>query len=133
VDAYEKLAASYGLRIIPSGAAFQAARALPRWHFKFPDPAFDYEHPAANTLPAQAGSLNVGWYWQEDKATGKPKFNLDFKHANAEGRYLAACVWYEFFFKDDVTANTFVPKGVSAEDAVLLRKVAHDTLAARAH
>jgi hypothetical protein len=31
--AYGKVAARYGLRFIPSGDAFQAARQLPRWSF----------------------------------------------------------------------------------------------------
>ncbi len=34
--AYDKLSLRYGLRIIPSGDAYQAARKLPRFTFTFP-------------------------------------------------------------------------------------------------
>src|SRR5690606_31874521 len=40
---YRDLARRYGLRLIPVGDAFRAARQTPRWRFTFPDPSFDYE------------------------------------------------------------------------------------------
>lgn len=128
---YEKLAARYGLRILPSGDALQAARQTPRWTFVFPDPKFDYANPAAGTLPDQTGSLNVGWRWSKDKKTGAPTFGLDANHANAYGEYLAGAVWYEVLFKDNVEKANFAPEGISAEDAANLRHIAHETVAAR--
>ncbi len=49
--AYDKLSQRYGLRIIPSGDAYQAARKLPRWTFTFPDPKFDYAIPRPARSP----------------------------------------------------------------------------------
>lgn len=129
--AYDKLAQRYGLRIIPSGDAYQAARKLPRWTFTFPDPKFDYSNPAPGALPDQHASLNVGWKWDKDKATGQPRFILDAKHSNLYGRFLISCVWYEVIFNDSVLGNPFVPSGMSPEDAALLRQVAHEAVAAR--
>lgn len=129
--AYDKLSQRYGLRIIPSGDAYQAARKLPRWTFTFPDPKFDYANPAPGSLPDQQASLNVGWKWDKDKTTGQPKLILDAKHSNLYGRFLISCVWYEVIFNDSVLDNPFVPTGMSPEDAVLLRQVAHEAVAAR--
>ncbi len=129
--AYDKLAQRYGLRIIPSGDAYQAARKLPRWTFTFPDPKFDYAHPAPGALPDQHASLNVGWKWDKDKTTNEPKLVLDAKHSNLYGRFLISCVWYEVIFNDSVLTNPFVPAGMSPEDAALLRQVAHEVVAAR--
>ena len=55
---------------------------------------------------------------------------LDAHHANVAGTYLGSCVWYEFLFNDDVTALTkYTPKGLTAEQAASLRKIAHETVA----
>ncbi|GAT35288.1 hypothetical protein TSACC_3353 [Terrimicrobium sacchariphilum] len=129
--AYDKLAQRYSLRIIPSGDAYQAARKLPRWTFSFPDPKFDYSKPAPGTLPDQHASLNVGWKWDKDKTTNEPKLVLDAKHSNLYGRFLISCVWYEVIFNDSVLNNPFVPEGMSPEDAMILRQVAHEVVAAR--
>ncbi len=103
--AYDKLSQRYGLRIIPSGDAYQAARKLPRWTFTFPDPKFDYANPAPGALPDQHASLNVGWRWDKDKKTNEPKLVLDAKHSNLYGRFLISCVWYEVIFNDSVLTN----------------------------
>ena len=50
------------------------------------------------------------------------------KHANQNGRYLGAAVFYEMIFRENVEANSFVPADVSAEDAKVLRHVAHETV-----
>ncbi|PAW78930.1 MAG: hypothetical protein B9S32_05990 [Verrucomicrobia bacterium Tous-C9LFEB] len=129
--AYNKLSERYGLRIIPSGDAYQNARQLPRWTFTFPDPNFNYTNPAPDTLPDQSKSLNVGWKWDTDKTTGQKKLNLDAIHSNIYGRFLISCVWYEVIFNESVLNNPFVPPQVSPEDAALLRKIAHEAVLAR--
>jgi len=126
--AYRKLGEKYHLRIIPVGAAFQAARATPRWNYTFPDPNYNYEQPVAGVLPVQTGSLNSGWSIKTNPVDQTTKMSLDFKHANAEGRYLAAAVWYEFFFNDDVSGNSFLPPSILPEDAAALRQIAHETV-----
>jgi beta-galactosidase len=87
--AYKHLSDHTGLRIIPVGDAFQAARALP-----------------------EPITLNV----------------KGDKHANVNGQYLAAAVFYEMIFKENVEAVESVPQKVSAEDAKILRRVAHETV-----
>lgn len=129
--AYDKLAARYGLRIIPSGDAYQAARQLPRWTFTFPDPNFDYANPVEGTLPEQSKSLNVGWKWNKDANTGQSKLVLDAIHSNIYGQYLISSVWYEIIFGESVVDNTYVHPKISPEDAALLRKVAHEAVLAR--
>ena len=60
------------------------------------------------------------------------KLVLDGHHANGAGEYLGSCVWYEFLFKDDVTKLTsYLPRGLTAEQAASLRKIAHETVAAQ--
>ncbi len=92
-EAYQKLADDAGLRIIPVGDAFQAARALPA--------------PPALNIPGD-------------------------KHANAAGSYLAGATFYELIFGENVETNTFVPKDISPEQALALRKAAHDSAAKEA-
>ncbi len=153
--AYGGLARKYGLRVIPVGKAFQEARSLPRWDFEFPDPIFNYKAPEPGTEPDQTGSLNVGWWIQkivkdnpeavklsDDGAKGDAdvpgaeipaeivtyKSVLDFKHCNAEGKYLGAAVWYGFLFSDTASPDTFVPPEVKPEDATVLRGIADRVL-----
>ena len=127
-NAYAELAARYGIQILPVGDAFQAARATPRWTFKYPDPDFDRATARPPALPAQPGSLNVGWKWEKDAKTGQQKLTNDAAHCNVAGQYLAAAVLYETFFSR-VENNTYCPPKLNADDAALLRKIAHETVA----
>jgi hypothetical protein len=127
-NAYAELAERYGIAILPVGDAFHAARATPRWTFKYPDPAFDRATAKPPALPAQPGSLNVGWKWEKDAKTGEQKLVNDDAHCNAAGQFLATAVLYETFF-GNVEANTFVPAKLPPEDAPSLRKIAHETVA----
>ena len=129
-SAYAQLAKRYGLQILPVGEAMQAARALPRWTFS-PDPNFDYANPKPGTLPLETGSLNRGWSWSKDAASGKASFVLDAKHCNPAGRFLAASVLYEFLFSK-VRDNPFLPPDLTAEDAAELRRIAQEAVAANA-
>ncbi len=131
-SAYEDLARRYGLRVIPVGAAFQRARARERWTFAGPDKAFDYQAPVADTIPRQSGSLNVGWLWRKNSQTGQVEFVLDAIHANRDGRYLGAAVFFEEIFQESVVGSSFVPPGMDPADARLLREIAHEVVQARA-
>lgn len=126
--AYAELAKRYGIAILPVGDAFQAARATPRWTFKYPDPNFDRATAKPPALPDQPGSLNVGWKWEKDHKTKQDKLVNDGAHCNAAGQFLATAVLYETFF-GNVEANTYVPPKLNAEDAASLRKIAHETVA----
>ena len=41
------------------------------------------------------------------------------------GRFTAACTWYEFFLKKPVMKNTYIPPGVTKEEAMVAKKAAH--------
>ena len=51
-------------------------------------------------------------------------------HANPNGEYLGAAIFYEMLFHDDVRKVTsYVPEKVTPEDAKTLREIAHETVA----
>lgn len=127
---YADLAATYGLGILPIGDSFQLARTTPRWTFKYPDPHFDRATAKPPALPAQPGSLNVGWKWEKDAKTGEQKLVVDDAHCNAAGQYLAAATVYEALF-GGIEKNTYHPPKITAEDAASLRQIARETVAAR--
>lgn len=102
---YKDFAKKHGLRVIPAGDAFQLARKTPAWG--------DYTPANKETgAPASGKTLQGG----------------DGYHANTSGEYLLGCVWYEFLFKKDVRPSTYLPKGLSPEDAAILRDIAHKTV-----
>jgi len=126
--AYQTIAKELGLRRIPVGDAFHLADSDPKWGYK-PDASFDLAKAVAPALPDQTHSLHVGWKWSTDKE-GKQKLGMDGHHANTAGEYLGACVWYEVMFKESAVGNSFVPKGLSPEDAKVLQDVAHKAVTA---
>ncbi|RYD33063.1 MAG: DUF4886 domain-containing protein [Verrucomicrobiaceae bacterium] len=81
--------------------------------------------PAPAGQPAAEGGTVVK---AEPKKVEKLVASLDFKHANAEGRYLGASVFYGFLFGGKVSENTFVPPVVKPEDAAVLRSIADEVL-----
>ncbi|MBI5835209.1 MAG: DUF4886 domain-containing protein [Armatimonadetes bacterium] len=127
-SAYETIAKELGVGLLPVGDAFWLADSDPAWGFK-PGPAFDPKTIAAPTVPAQPHSLHVGWRWSTD-AKGKTTFGYDGHHASVAGQYLGACVWFEVLY-GGVVDNSFVPKGLSAEDARYLREDAARAVRAR--
>jgi hypothetical protein len=131
-DMYGKVRASYdafckekGLRMIPSGDAMEAARRDPAWGRFQPDPGFDPKTAVYPRLPAEKRALHNGYSWRKEPKTEAYKLGADKFHANVQGEYLLGCVWYEFFYGRSVQGNSFVPKGVAADDAAVLQRVAH--------
>ncbi len=49
-------------------------------------------------------------------------------HLNARSRYMAACVWLEYFFGVDCRTATYVPTALDAADCTVLRSIAHETV-----
>lgn len=126
--AYQQLADQYDLRIIPVGNAFHAARQTSLGNYKR-DPNFDFDNPPLGELPDETGSLNIGYYW---RGSGDVRtLNLDYRHANEVGRYLGAAVWYEILFGEPAPDHAPVPPQLSAENAALLRRIAHETVQAQ--
>jgi hypothetical protein len=128
--AYHQLAAANGFRIIPTGDAMELARKSPRWTF-VADPNFDFKNPPEGKLPNESGSLWSGWSWSKPtKAGEQAKLLLDGKHTSIAGKYLGAVVWYQTLFNADTVPDSFVPKGLSAEETADLR--GHATAAVKA-
>ena len=74
--------------------------------------------------------LPVGDAFQKVRAMPRP-INLNVagdKHANQQGKCLAAAVLYEALFADNVEPSPFVPADIPADDARILRHVAHETV-----
>ncbi len=119
-EAYQTIAGEISVKkTIPVGLAFRTARQEKERVFTFPDPDFDYKNAVYPALPNQDYSLNIGWRWS------KGKLRLDTHHANARGQYLAASVWFGFFFETDVRKNSYAPPELDEQDAAFLRKIAH--------
>ncbi len=117
-NAYYTIAKELGCKVIPVGTAFQLACESPEWQFKC-DESFDCKNPKSPALPKELHSLHSGYSWKNKK------FGFDTHHANFAGEYLGGCVWFEFFFKEDVRKIKFKPQKMLDEDAVLLRDFAH--------
>lgn len=52
------------------------------------------------------------------------------KHANAKGKYLAAAVFYEMIFGDNVETVPATRKDISSDEAATLRRIAHQAVVA---
>lgn len=80
----------------------------------------DYARLGGRTGAALA---NVGSVWKSVLA-GRPHFRLetDGNHPSIHGSYLAALVLYARLSGDDVADVRYVPPGLTAEDAALLRR-----------
>ncbi len=128
-DAYRGIAAELGgLKVIPVGDAFQEVRGI--WKFK-PDQNLDLKKFKRPNLPDQTGTLCIGWRWWKHRKTGATKIIYDH-HANNRGKLLAALVWREFFLGTDSRKSKFLPKGVTVQEAEVIRKAAHETVSGKA-
>lgn len=123
--AYRDIAAELGLPLIPVGDAFYAADTSGPWGYR--PVAFDSRDMHYPNLPDQTHSLHVGWYWTKNES-GANVMEMDGHHANANGCYLAGCVWYEFLFGQNVENNSYIPAEITPADAKLLRHIAHKTM-----
>jgi hypothetical protein len=85
-----------------------------------------YQYPQ---LPELGRTLYAGWRWSTHG--GSRKLANDTHHAGLAGEYLAACVWFEFLYRQSIKGNTFVPRGLPVEDARCLQDAAHRVVAER--
>ena len=122
--AYDKIAAEFNARIIPTGDAFHLADTDPTWAYQT-DTTFDPKAAKQPELPNQTHSLHVGWRWAKPKTGGPVALGMDGHHANMAGEYLGACVWYEVLFGESAVGSTFMPKGLDPKDARFLQETAH--------
>jgi len=130
--AYHTIAREVGIkRLIPVGNAFQLAAESPATRF-VPDPNYNYAAPKYPDLPTEKNSLHRGYMWN-DSATGDgtKTIRLDAQHASSAGKYLGACVWFEFFFQEDVRKIRVKPDDVDEARAATLRAIAHRAVSGR--
>ncbi len=60
------------------------------------------------------------------EAGGDPDLTRDGYHLHPlMGRYVAACAWFEAIFGESVVGNSYVPEGLSPEQARLAQESAH--------
>lgn len=102
-------------------------------HLKNPQVMYQNIQAAYGKLSAETGLkiIPVGAAFQAELSAPNP-IRLHRKadiHANASGEYLGGAVFYEMLFQDSVESNSFVPPDVSPEDAKVLRRIAHETVA----
>lgn len=129
---YDKIAAEFGARIIPTGDAFHLVDKDEKWGYRKDPKPFDSKTAKQPELPDQTHSLHVGWRWSKSKDGKKITLGMDGHHANMAGEYLGACVWYEVLFNESPVGNACIPKGLDAEYARYLQETAHKAVQARA-
>lgn len=126
--AHTRLAEKLGIRIIPGGVVFQNVRYDEGWPYsQFPKPGFDYAGTTGEVVP-QEKSLRYGMkYLGVEK--GHPagfKWWVD-SHPHTLGDYLQGLVYYETLFGKSAVGCSYYPEVLSAEEALLLQKIAHET------
>jgi hypothetical protein len=124
--AYDGFAKETGFRQIPCGDAFESARQDPAWGKFVPDLSYDRQKAVYPALPKEKNSLhNPCWWKTKNTKSGGPELLDDRFHANAQGKYLQGCVWFEFFFGQSAVGNAFIPAEVSEQEAAVLQRIAH--------
>ena len=127
--AYHAAAEKLKLSLIPVGDAMFAVMSDPKSPF-IPDPTFNPKTAVYPALPKDQNTVHVSWRWVKNAKTGVQELIADRQHANTRGCYLGSCVFYEFLFGKSVIGNSFIPAGMSPEDAAMLQRVAHETVVA---
>ncbi len=108
-DSYEQAAAKLGLTnddIIPVGRAVQLAKD----QFGYGD----FYNTGATSAVAQCANGAL--------------YADNISHLNNRARYLAACVWLEYFFGADCRTATYVPTMLTESDCKVLHMIAHETV-----
>lgn len=90
-----------------------------------------YDH-MANTNSGMLSPVGIGF--EHIANDGTAPFELadlytgDGSHPSIYGSYLAACIFYEIIFETNSEGNTYLPGGLSAENATYIQDVAHHVL-----
>ena len=121
--AYSTIARELGARVVPVGAAFHSVSSHPDWQLER-DESFDPATAVYPEVSRDRGTLLRGWSWTEGEDEAEREMWFDAFHANAKGRYLAACVFYEILLDESAVGNPFIAERVSAEEAAFLQRQA---------
>lgn len=109
--AYADFSKGYGLDVIPTGTAVQLVRK---------------ELPVKYEKNSLGGDVVGSCKFVEKDGKWTPKG--DVFHMGRDGNYLQALVWTAKLFGADVTNCGYAPRGMSAERAEFLRKIAMKAL-----
>jgi hypothetical protein len=71
-----------------------------------------------------AATVNVGRVWEQLAAASSLPLTTDGNHPTVRASYFIALMFYRFFSHDDLTHVRYVPDGVDADDAKLLKTFA---------
>ncbi|MDQ8194724.1 DUF4886 domain-containing protein [Coraliomargarita sp. SDUM461004] len=129
--AYHQIAREFGLKTVPVGTAFQNAKQDPLWDYQpttIDVSKLTYPEDKDN-LPDESKSLHKIFQWKKNKE-GEMEVRNDGFHARDHGQYLGALVWYESFLGADARTVTYIPEGVTTEQAKSLQEIAHATVQA---
>ena len=64
-------------------------------------------------------------------ASGDDDLTRDGYHLDLTiGRYIASCTWYEAIFGESVIGNSFIPEGMTPEQARIAQEAAHAAIIA---
>ncbi|MBO4632876.1 MAG: DUF4886 domain-containing protein [Lentisphaeria bacterium] len=122
-DSYRKLAATYKLRMIPTGDAVQIYRKNTPVKFQPVEEKIEYPQ-----LPSIAGDVVGNASWRKNGKTGQKYLSVDRIHLNSSGVYLQACLWFAFLYGEPVSRIAYVPGDMNAAENALLRKCAQEAL-----
>ena len=64
----------------------------------------------------------------EMKEINAYRASLDFKHCLPAGRFIGSTVFYGLLFGENVSENSFIPKGLALEDVVAIKSIADEVL-----
>lgn len=134
---YTQVAKELGVGLIPVGTAFNLAMQEEMWNFQLPE-GFDrskmkYPEDEKN-LPDESRSLQSGFTWRDDKKNpGNKTLEVDAHHANGNGSFLGALVWYRYFFKKDPRELNYKPGFMSQEQADSLKMIAYKAFEENGH
>lgn len=109
-DSYAALAAAFGFRVIPTGAAVRLRREALAAEGRVFDPA-SLDALTPGDPPDTCGDP-VGNFWWKDNAEGGKTLQRDTIHLNRAGEYLQAIVWLGFFTGRDPRTFTYAPDNV---------------------
>lgn len=130
-EAYAKLAADTGFRVIPTGEAVRLTREREPRPFQ-PYPPESLEQLRWPDLPAQAGDVVGQCWWGKNAETGEMFVGRDSIHLNPRGEYLQGCVWFDALFGIPARGIPFISPLVGKNDALFLQRCAADAVRAQA-
>ena len=104
IKAYNELAESAKLRLIPVGRAVELTRKNPAYQYKVLSEKELAQFVRPN-VPSRSGDVVGKHYWKKTKSG--IKLIADASHLNEEGEYLQSCVWYSFLFGEDAEKITY--------------------------